>query len=327
MPALTPRYVRNSAILAKTEVTYGTDPTPTGGANAILVSNLSITPLNAQNVNRDLIRGYFGGSEQLVGNAHVECKFDVELAGAGTAGNAPAFGPLLIGCGMAETLTASYHAVYDPISASQKGTTIWYYVDGVLHKLNGARGNFDMKMGLGNRPVMSFTFLGLDGGVSATALPTQTLTAFKTPIAVTDGNTSDFTLGSALTLGSAIPTITGGVVYPSEGLDLAFGNTLNYVPLLGGESIDIVNRDTTGKVTLDLTAAQQASFHTDIKTNTTTTASFLHGITSGNKVAIFGPAVQRINPAYTDKNGRVMTDMDLRFLPSSGNDEIKIVVF
>jgi hypothetical protein len=38
MPALTPRYVRNSAILAKTETTYGTDPTPTGGANAILVS-------------------------------------------------------------------------------------------------------------------------------------------------------------------------------------------------------------------------------------------------------------------------------------------------
>ena len=186
MPALTPRYVRNSAILAKTETTYGTDPTPTGAANAILVSNLSITPLNAQNVSRDLIRGYFGGSEQLVGNAYVECKFDVELSGSGAAGTAPAYGPLLIGCGMAETVTATYHVVYDPISASQKGTTIWYYVDGVKHVLNGARGTFEIAMGLGERPVMRFTFLGLDGGVTATALPSQTLTAFKTPIAITD---------------------------------------------------------------------------------------------------------------------------------------------
>jgi hypothetical protein len=327
MPALTPRYVRNSAILAKTETTYGTDPTPTGAANAILVSNLSITPLNAQNVNRDLIRGYFGASEQLVGNAHVEVKFDVELAGSGTAGTAPAYGPLLIGCGMAETATPTYHVVYDPISSGQKGTTIWYYVDGVKHVLNGARGNVEFKMGLGERPIMSFTFMGLDGGVTATGLPSQTLTAFKTPIAVTDSNTSDFTLGSALTLGSAIPSISGGTVYPSEGMSVNFGNTLNYVPLLGGESIDIVNRETTGKVTLDLTAAQQATFHTDIKANTTTTATFLHGTTAGNKIILSALAVQRINPAYTDKNGRVMTDMDLRFLPSAGNDELKLVVF
>ena len=327
MPALTPRYARNSAILAKTEVTYGTDPTPTGGANAILVSNLSITPLNAQNVSRDLIRGFFGGSEQLVGNAYAECAFDVELSGSGTAGTAPAYGPLLIGCGMAETVTASYHVVYDPISASQKGTTIWYYVDGVKHILNGARGTVSFKMGLGERPVMSFRFIGLDGGVSATALPSQTLTAFKAPIAITDTNTSDFTLGSTRTLGSAIPAITGGTVYPSRGLSVDLGNTLQHVPLLGGESVDITNREIVGKVSLDLTAAQQASFHTDIKANTTTTATFLHGTAAGYKVILSSLVVQRINPVYSEYSGRVMTDMDLRFLPSSGNDEIKLVVF
>jgi hypothetical protein len=327
MPALTPRYVRNSAILAKTETTYGTDPTPTGSANAILVSNLTITPLVSQNVSRDLIRGYFGGSEQLVGTSYVQCTFDVELSGSGTAGTAPAYGPLLIGCGMAETVTASYHVVYDPISTAQKGTTIWYYVDGVKHVINGARGNVEFKLGLGERPVMSFTFQGLDGGVTATSTPSQTLTAFKAPIAITDTNTSDFTLGSSLTLGSAIPAISGGTTYPSRGLSLSLGNTLAHVPLLGGESVDITGREVTGRATLDLTAAQQASFHTDIKANTTTTATFLHGTATGYKFALYSPAVQRINPAYTDQNGRVMTDLDLRFLPSSGNDEIKLVVF
>lgn len=327
MPALTPRYVRNSAILAKVETTYGTDPTPTGAANAILVSNLSINPLDAQNVPRDLVRGYFGGSEQLVGNASVSCKFDVELAGSGAAGTAPAWGALLQGCGMGQTVTATYHVVYKPISASQVGVTIYYYVDGVLHKLLGARGTCDFKLGLGDRPVMSFSFIGLDGGVTATALPTQTLTAFKTPIAVTDPNTSDFTLGGALTLGLAIPSIAGGTVYPSRGIDIALGNTLAYVPLLGGESVDITGRETTGKATLDLTAAQQVTFQTDIKANTTTTLSLIHGTTDGYKVMVYGPAVQRINPVYEEVSGRVMTGLDLRFLPSAGNDELSIIAF
>ncbi len=66
------RYVRNSAVLAKIESVYGTDPVPTGGANAMLVSNQSNPKLVNNLVDRALLRSYFGGSEQLVGNAFVE---------------------------------------------------------------------------------------------------------------------------------------------------------------------------------------------------------------------------------------------------------------
>ena len=41
------RLIRNTAILAKIETAYGVDAAPTGAANALLVSNLSINPLNA----------------------------------------------------------------------------------------------------------------------------------------------------------------------------------------------------------------------------------------------------------------------------------------
>ena len=80
------RLIRNTAILAKTETVYGVDAVPTGAANALLVSNLSINPLNAQNVDRNNIRPYLGGDEQLVGSRYVEMGFDVELVGAGTPG-------------------------------------------------------------------------------------------------------------------------------------------------------------------------------------------------------------------------------------------------
>ena len=96
-----PRYARNALILAKVETTAGVDAAPTGAANALLVANLTINPLKANNVSRDLVRPFFGGSEQLVGTATVEVSFDVELAASGTAGTAPAWGPLLLGCAFA----------------------------------------------------------------------------------------------------------------------------------------------------------------------------------------------------------------------------------
>jgi hypothetical protein len=47
-----PRYIKNTLITAKIETTPGTDAVPTGAANALLVSEMSITPLDAQNIDR-----------------------------------------------------------------------------------------------------------------------------------------------------------------------------------------------------------------------------------------------------------------------------------
>ena len=86
-----PRYIRNTVLAAKIETTYGTDSTPTVGANALLISDVTITPLNAQNVPRNLVRPYMGASESLIGPASVQCSFSVELQSSGTAGTAPSW--------------------------------------------------------------------------------------------------------------------------------------------------------------------------------------------------------------------------------------------
>ena len=91
MPLLT----RKRLILLETEGTYGTDPTP-DGADAILVRDLNITPLQSDVVSRELIRPYLGASEQLLANTRVECTFSVELAGSGAAGTAPRYGKALL---------------------------------------------------------------------------------------------------------------------------------------------------------------------------------------------------------------------------------------
>jgi len=47
-------------LLAKIESSYGTDPTPTGSSNAILVRSLEVSPFQSDVVERELIRGYMG---------------------------------------------------------------------------------------------------------------------------------------------------------------------------------------------------------------------------------------------------------------------------
>jgi hypothetical protein len=320
------RFLRNTVILAKSEVTYGTDPTPTGAANAMLVSNVSITPLNAQNVPRDLITGYMGGFQHLVGTRYVECSFDVELVGSGTAGTAPAWGPLMLACGFAEAVTASTRVDYTPVSSSFGSATIYYYDDGLLHKLTGARGNVTFRLGSGGRPVMSFSFLGLYNTPTAAANATPTLTGFQVPAVVSEANTADLMLGSTHTVGVA-PALTAGTAYPSLGLEFGPNNSVSHIPLLGGESVEITSREASCSFQIEPTAAQEVTLMGNVESATLTSVGLVHGTTGGKKVLVFLPFVQLINPSKQDQAGKRMVGFDGRVTPSAGNDEMRIVTF
>lgn len=321
------RPIRKTVILAKLEPTYGTDSVPTGGADALLVSNQSINPLVASNVDRSILSGSLGGSEQLVGTNYVECSFDVEIAGSGTATTPPAWGKLLKACGFAETVqTASvdYLPITDISGVASTALTLYYYLDGQLHKLLGARGNFSMEMGVGERPLFKFRFIGRNGGLTAAANAVPTLTAWRTPQVVTDANTGDVTLG-AVTYATATGLIGGGTAAVSRGLRLDIGNNVVFQPLLGGETVEISARDVTGAFSLDLTAAQAVTAMADVLANTTTALGLTHGTTAGNTVVIHAPKVQRINPAVEDLNGSALHTYALRLVPLAGNDELRIV--
>jgi hypothetical protein len=314
------RVIRNTAILAKVETTYGTDPTPSGSANAVLISNASFD-YSYNNVDRALLRGYMGGSEQLVGTRFVNLSFEVEIAGSGAAGTAPAWGDLLLACGMAEVVTASTCVEYSPVSSEMDSITIYYYDDGVVKKALGCMGTFEMAMGEGERPVFKFSFTGIDGGASAASTPSLTLSSWKAPLVITDTNTAQVTLGGTYSAG----VVSGGTTYNSRGLSLNIGNDVQSNAMLGDQSVGITNRDATGSIEMDLTAAQEVSLMSDVNANTVTSMSMLHGTTGGGKILVFAPAVQRINPKQADYNGYRHISMDLRLTPSSGNDELTIV--
>lgn len=317
------RLIRQTVILAKVETTSGTDAVPTGAANALQVTDFSVTPLDANNVETNVLLPYFGGSPSLVGTASVKCSFTVLLAGSGTAATAPAWGALLLGCGMAETtgLTAPNRVEYLPITDLLKTLTIYYYDSGVLHKLLGVFGNVKLTAKVGEVPKLMFDMVGLDGGISATTNANAVLTNWKTPVAITKANVTDISIGCTYATGA----LSGGTSYNSTGLTLDFGNKVDFVPMLTTEEVVLTDRKVTGNMSIELTAAQEVSFMATVKANTLSGLGFVIGTATGNKIMIHQPATQLINPKKEEINGKRIIGYDIRAVPVSGNDEIRLI--
>lgn len=321
------RFARQMVILAKAEVTYATDPTPTGAANAILVSNPNIVTIQANNVDRDLVRAYFGASEQLVGTKTVRFSFDVELVGSGSAGVAPAWAPLLLACGFDETIDDGVRVDYVPLTDNQPSLTVWVNDSGVLHKGVGGRGNVVFKLNAGEKPVMSFTFDLLYAPISAAAAPTPDYTAFRTPQIPTDANTQDLVLGATAFSDTGAPAFTAGTAVPSLGIEVDVGNSVQFTPLIGGETVDITGRKAKGRTRLDLTPAQEVSRMGDILLANLSSVGMIHGTTVGDKVALWLPSAQFINPTKEELNGRRLLGYELSAVPDpegTGNDEFRV---
>lgn len=308
-----PLLSRKRTILAKTETTYGVDPTPTGAANAILVRNLNITPLNAELVSRDLVRPYLGGSEQLIASSYVTVEFEVEMAGSGTAGTAPAYDPLLKACGLAAVTSSGVSVTYTPVSASFGSITVYYNVDGVLHKVTGARGNVELNIEVGQIPVFRFSFTGLYNAPTDTAAPAVTYTAFQTPLAANSDNTSAFSIYS----------YSGAL----QSLNVNLNNTVNYRTLIGAEDVLMTDRQAGGTAVFEAPTVAEKDFWSLALGSTLGSLDITHGTTAGNRVQILSTRAKVNNPTYQDSNGIHMLQTPFNLVPStSGNDELSIVV-
>ncbi len=318
-----PRFIRKTVILVKIETTSGTDAVPTGVANAIQAMDMTITPLDAQNIDTNIITPWYGNSASLIGPNSVKCSFSVLLAGAGDAAVAPAWGALLLACGNAETtgLLTPNRVEYLPATDSLKTATIYWYDDGLLHKMLGVFGNVKLSAKSGEAPKLTFDFTGLDGGISAATNASATLTGWEMPVGITKANVTDIKLGGTYAAGA----ITGGTSFNSTGLTLDWGNAVAFAPMLTTEQVLLTDRKATGTFSVELTAEQEVTQLAAVKANTLTSLAFTIGTATGNKIMLHLPSVQLTNPKKEDFNGMRLIGFDLRALPVAGNDEIRIV--
>lgn len=303
---------KKKVILAIKETTYGVDPTPTGAANAMLTRDLEITPLEGDGVTRNLDRPTLGGDAEILTNTRVGLTFKVELAPSGTADVAPAYGPLLLGCGFAETITPTTGPVeYDPVSASFDSVGIYFSIDGSQHKVLGARGTLTIEIAAGQLPYLNFTFTGLYLAPTAAADPVPDWSAFQAPRPVNKANTPTFTLHAFAAV--------------LESLNIELGNAVQYRNLVGQEVVEIGDREATGRAVIEAPALGTQDYFATAVGETLGVLQLIHGAGAGNIVQIDAPLVQIGRIAYQESQGIVMLNIPLRFTPSDGgDDELKI---
>jgi hypothetical protein len=306
-----PLLSRKRLILAKTEATYGTNSTP-AGTDAVLVRNLEVTPLEADVVSRDLIRPYLGNSDALLANPRVRVSCEVELAGSGTAGTAPRFGPLLLACGTAATTVASTSVTYAPVSSAFSSCTILYNVDGVQHVLTGCRGTFTMNCQLGQIPTLQFEMTGIYNAPTDTAQPAVTYAAQATPLIFRDGNTSAF---SFMSYSGCLMSV-----------DFNLANDIVYRELIGcTKEVLVTDRKPAGTVMIEAVTLATKNYFTDALGSTTGNLTFLHGTTAGNRVTFSSPQSDVTQPTYSESDGVQMLSIPYVSLPTTaGNNEFSL---
>jgi hypothetical protein len=302
---------RKRLILVKTEATYGTDASP-AGTDALLVRNLDITPLSGDVVSRDLIRPYLGNYDQLIGLTSVGITFEVELAGSGTAGTAPKFDAILKACGLSATIVSSTSVTYAPVSASFSSATIYFNVDGVLHKLTGCRGSMTMSCAVGAIPTLAFNLTGVYNAPTDTAQPAVTYSAQATPLIFREGNTSSFSFFSY-----------SGVL---QSVDFNLANDLVYRELVGGTKETLItDRKPAGTVMIEAPTIATKDFFTTALGSSTGNLTFLHGTTAGNRVTFTASQVDVLNPTYQDQDSIMMLSVPYVALPTTaGNNEFSL---
>jgi len=307
------KLMRNMLLLVKTETTAGTDAAPTAALNSILARGIAPTPVNAEFADRDLIRPYFGFTGQVQTASYSTIEFEVELAGAGAAGTAPKYGPLLTASGFSETITASTKVDYAPLTTNQKTVTIHVFLDGVKHAMTGCKGSVSFALSARGIPVMRYVFTGLTAIVTDTANPTGSdFTGFIAPLAINKQNTPTFNLHS--------------VAIKATELNIDIGNQIDYRTYIGSEDVTFTDRAPSGSVTFEYDTIASKNWFTTTNLGTLAPLQLVHGTTAGNIVQIDAPKVQVTNPSLSDDNGLAFMSLNLALQPNVGNDELLISV-
>lgn len=306
---------RKKFLIAQMEAlgSYGVDTVPTG-SEAIETRGLAISPYQGNVVTQDIDRESLGAQSQVNTGPNTGLNFSCGYQGSGTAGTAPQFAKLLRACGFAETLVASTSATYDPVSTDYESLAAYYFHDGERHRCLGMRGNMTMNMARGALPLIGFEMRSLYERPTAPAAVTPDFSAAVDPIPLTKANT---------------PTVEflGYTGARLESLNLNMNNQVIYRNVPNGEEVFINDREITGQLAVEAPDIGTKNFWSDVESHqslTTGAINLVHGTAAGRIAALTAPKAQLSNIAMSDVDGLTIYTMDIRLLPDTGDDEIKL---
>lgn len=318
MPFLT----QNAVLLAKKEVTYGTDPVPTPAADSILASDIE-PGSDVQIIPRSQFqRGTLSPLPPVAGKKFGTLSFSTEWKWNGnTAGSSATpweAEPLFKGCGCSVTYTAEVggdgtgKAVINPIDSAFDSITLYAYLNGVLHKLTGARGNFELIMPAGEMGIINWEFTGLYTRVSDAANPTGMIyDSQKAPTI----RSSTFSVGAY-----------AGIIQQAQ---FNLGNKVIVRASVNGAEgvagVDIAGREPVGSINPEAVTEATYAFWSKLEAATEQALTIgLVGDTNGNQVKFKADKVVFNSMAWGDRDGFRIYDTPFMCALTSGADEFQM---
>ena len=299
---------RDKILIMEIETTYGTDAAPSG-AGAVLAKQVTLAPMEGQDLDRELELAHFGSQGTIPGELHSTLSFEVEIAPSGTAGTPPAWGDLLRACGCAETIVANTSVTYNPITNDPEALTFHFFNGETRYVLRGTRGTASFDLTANQIPKITFEFTGLFTLPSEQTRPTPVYGAWTRPQNVSRAFTA--------------LTFAGRTDLTMRKLMLNVANQIEPRFLVGPEEILITQKDELIECTVEAVPLTTYDPYAAALNQNEIAISLRHGVGAG-KVATLATTraqMQRPQGLETPQN---ITEWPLRLKPipsSTGNDQ------
>lgn len=307
------RYWRKKVLAIKAETVYGTDAVP-ADANVIRAHDVTMTTLEADRVDRSNVAPYMGAGQTWLVGQRVKLDFKVEAAGAGAAGTAPKYGPLHRMCAMAEVVTAATKVEYFPASANHDAASIYFNMDGVLHKGVGARGKAGLELARKAPPVWTYSVTGLYVAPTEVAqLGTTAFADFKDPVIPSPVNT---------------PTVTlNGVPLIMDSFKAMDQTDAAHVMRVNAERVTKSDHIWGGEMVVEQEALATFNPYALANAHALMPLQIVHGTVAGSIIGVAAPKVQIVGVSEVELEGGVAGyNLQLSFKPDTGDDEIAFTV-
>jgi len=313
--------INRQVILLKLESTYDTDANPSASADSLMVENLAYSNEGLRMVERPAIRTTQDQLAQVYGGTNGTITFDVELKGAGATYSAsvkPEIDAVLQACGISSTLDTtggSESVTYKPVSAAaaaHKSATVYFYQDGLLRKMTGARGNASFNIKNGEIGKVSISLFGHVTTLSDASLPTPSYDSVVPPVCI---NGSVVIGGTSVTV-SGISWDLNNEIVQTEDLSGSEG----YGPII------IKSRDVAGSFDPERELVATEPFDADLRSGKQMSlASGTIGGTQYNRYSVTLPKVSYRDIGEGDRDGILTYDISFGAEINSGDDEFSLV--
>ena len=303
-------------LYAKKETTYGVEVTGlvTGG-NSVLTRNFSAKPFAVDTIERNIDRPVRGGTRVGTSNVRQTIGYELELAGSGTAGTAPAWMEHLEACGMAAPVlvaTTSATQRFTPIGTALSSLSVAHWHGSQKRIGIGARGTFSFDFTAGSFPFVKLDMTALLGSVPIVdEVPASPgFVRWKDPLEVNTANT-DFMLGG---YAAVLRSLTGEI-----GANIATRN------LVGGNYIQRGNHRLTGKIVCEAPTVAAKNYFGTLQAGTEIPCWIEHGVVAGNIVRFDMNTIQITDIDLQDEDDVLMLSLSYLATTSNSPDDLVII--